>query len=101
MYILECSDGTFYTGSTKNIEARIWQHQNGEGANYTKNRLPVRLLYLEEYDRMDTAFGREKQVQGWGRKKKKALINGDFDSLPKLAIAYRDLNSNRSLREPQ
>ena len=70
MYILECSDDTFYTGSTKNLERRLQQHQNGEGANYTSKRLPVKLVYFEEYQRIDEAFYREKQVQGWSRKKK-------------------------------
>ncbi len=47
LYILKCSDGTYYTGSTKDIELRLQQHQNGEGANYTKRRLPVKLIYSE------------------------------------------------------
>ena len=77
MYILECSDSTYYTGSTKDLMRRLEQHQSGEGANYTAKRLPVKLLYYEVYDRIDNAFNREKQVQGWSRKKKEALINGD------------------------
>ena len=91
MYILECSDGSFYTGSTKNLKLRLEQHQCGEGANHTKKRLPVKLVYFEEYNRIDTAFYREKQVQGWNRKKKKALIEGHHKTLPELAIAYRDI----------
>lgn len=93
MYILLCSDGSYYTGSTNNLELRLAQHQRGEGANYTKTRLPVKLLYFEEYDRIDLAFYREKQVQGWSRRKKEALINGTPELLPQLAIAYRDLRS--------
>jgi putative endonuclease len=85
MYILECFDLTYYVGSTKNLEKRLVEHQNGEGANYTKKRLPVKLLYYEEYDRIDVAFQREKQVQGWSRLKKQALIDGNYDDLPKLA----------------
>ena len=91
MYILECSDGSYYTGSTNDLECRLEQHQNGEGANHTKKHLPVKLLYYEEFHRIDEAFYREKQVQGWSRKKKEALINGNSGSLPQLAIAYRDL----------
>lgn len=91
MYILECNDGTFYTGSTKDLTVRITQHKNGEGANYTKKRLPISLVYYEEYDRIDFAFDREKQVQGWSRNKKIALIKGEIEKLPKLAIAYRDI----------
>jgi putative endonuclease len=90
MYILECADGSYYTGSTTNLIPRLAQHQNGEGANHTKKRLPVKLVYLEEYSRIDFAFYREKQVQGWNRKKKQALINGEQVKLPELAIAYRD-----------
>src|SRR5690606_38415913 len=88
MYILECSDGSYYTGSTNNLELRMEQHQNGEGANHTKKRLPVKLLYTEEFTRVDEAFYREKQVQGWSRKKKEALMNGDFDKLSHLSKNY-------------
>lgn len=70
MYILECSDGSYYTGSTKNLDMRLAQHQAGEGSNHTKNRLPVKLIFFEEYQRIDEAYFREKQVQGWSRKRK-------------------------------
>ena len=85
MYILECSDGSYYTGSTNNLELRLRQHQAGEGANHTKKRLPVKLLYFEKFQRIDEAFYREKQVQGWSRKKKEALINGMPQKLHELA----------------
>lgn len=84
-YILECSDGSYYTGSTKDIDKRIEEHQNGKGANHTKKRLPVNLIYLEEYLRIDTAFYREKQIQGWSRDKKEALIQGRLGDLNGLA----------------
>jgi putative endonuclease len=92
MYILLCADGSYYTGSTIDLNRRIEQHQKGEGSNHTKKRLPVTLLYCEEYARIDEAFYREKQVQKWSRKKKEALIEGATDLLPELAKAYRDLN---------
>ncbi len=85
MYILECSDGSYYTGSTKDLQARFTQHQNGLGASHTRKRLPVRLVYTEAYSMVKFAYHREKQVQGWGRKKKKALIEGLLDNLPELA----------------
>jgi putative endonuclease len=85
MYILKCYDGSFYTGSTVNLDIRLAQHQRGEGANYTSKRLPVELVYFEEYSRVDEAFYREKQVQGWSRKKKEALIEGRNHHLPELA----------------
>ena len=85
MYILRCSDGSYYTGSTVNLEIRFHQHQHGEGAHYTKKRLPVELIYFEEYLRIDEAFYREKQVQHWSRKKKEALIASKYSDLPELA----------------
>ncbi len=84
-YILICSDDSYYTGSTKDLERRLMQHQNGEGANHTKKRLPVKLVYYEEYDRIDTAYFREKQIQNWNRNKKEALINGWDRELKKAA----------------
>ena len=85
MYILECADGSYYTGSTKDMERRLAQHQAGEGANHTRKRLPVKLVYFETFSRIDHAFYREKQVQGWSRKKKEALINSQFEELHRLA----------------
>ncbi|MBI4535137.1 MAG: GIY-YIG nuclease family protein [Ignavibacteriae bacterium] len=67
---------------------RLVQHQRGEGANHTKARLPVTLVYCEEYARIDEAYYREKQVQGWSRKKKEALIQGNPELLPELAKNY-------------
>ena len=90
MYILECADGSYYTGSTNNLELRLAQHQAGEGANHTKKRLPVNLVYFEEFQRIDEAFYREKQVQGWSRKKKEALINGKYENLHDLAECKND-----------
>jgi putative endonuclease len=85
MYILECCDGSYYVGSTKSLERRLSEHQEGLGANYTSRRLPVKLVYCEEYERIDDAFYREKQVQGWRRAKREALINGNPKLLPVLA----------------
>jgi putative endonuclease len=76
MYILECADNSYYVGSTKDIERRLWEHQSGLGAKYTSYRLPVKLVYSEEYERVADAFAREKQVQNWNRAKREALING-------------------------
>jgi len=101
MYILICSDGSYYTGSTIDLDRRIKQHQSGQGANHTKRRLPVELVYCEEYSRIAQAFYREKEVQGWSRKKKEALILGLKQLLPDLSIAYRDKDGAfESLRHP-
>lgn len=80
MYILQCGDGSFYTGSTTELALRIQQHKNGEGANFTSKNLPVKLVYYENFDRIDEAFAREKQIQKWSRAKKIALIQGDIES---------------------
>jgi putative endonuclease len=84
-YILECADGSYYTGGTRNLEQRLWQHQNRLGAKHTAKRLPVKLVYVEEFSRIDYAFEREKQIQGWSRKKKQALIAGAAELLPDLS----------------
>ncbi len=101
MYILQCNDGSYYTGSTKDLELRLEQHMEGKGANHTRKRLPVKLLYFEEYQRIDEAYYREKQVQGWNRKKKEALIDGKPELLPDLAIAYRDRNAPKPQSRPE
>ena len=85
MYILLCSNGQYYTGSTNDLERRMVEHNNGEGANFTRKYLPVELIYYEEFDRVDEAFYREKQVQGWSRKKKEALIRGETNKLHSLS----------------
>ena len=85
MYILKCANNKFYTGSTKNLERRLKQHQSGQGANFTKKHLPVELVYFETFERIDWAFYREKQIQGWSHKKKEALINGDLEKLRELS----------------
>jgi putative endonuclease len=85
MYILECCDGSYYVGSTKNLELRFSQHESGKGSRYTSGRLPVKLVYCEEYDRVSDAFYRKKQVQGWSRRKREALIEGNPELLPALA----------------
>jgi putative endonuclease len=85
MYILKCSDGSFYTGSTRELDKRVREHNMGMGANYTKKRRPVELVYFEEFQRVDDAFAREKQIQGWSRSKKNALIQGQFGRLTDLS----------------
>jgi len=84
-YILECFDGSYYTGSTINIDERIKTHSAGFGANYTAKRLPVKLVYFEEFQRIDEAFYREKQIQGWSRAKKEALIFSRGETLLQLS----------------
>ncbi len=98
--MLECADGSYYTGSTNDLDKRLMEHQSGKSANHTKKRLPVRLVYVEEFLRIHAAFYREKQIQGWSRTKKRALIKGELESLPNLAECknethykyYREVN---------
>ncbi len=85
LYILRCADGSYYTGSTHNLELRLAQHQAGEGGDYTSKRLPVALVYSCEFESEHEAFLRERQVKGWSRGKKEALIHGDFEALVKLS----------------
>ncbi len=94
-YILKCSNDKYYTGSTIDLERRIAQHQAGEGANFTRKNLPVELVYYEEFQRIDQAFYREKQIQGWSRKKKEALIKGEHDKLPELSKNYTQFKKTK------
>ena len=92
MYILKCGNNKFYTGSTNDLERRINEHQSGISAIYTKKHQPVELVYFEEFDRIDKAFYREKQIQNWSQAKKQALINGDLENLVMLAKGKRCLD---------
>ena len=85
MYILECADGSYYVGSTRNLDHRLMQHELGAVPSYTSTRLPITLVYTEEWEHMHEAYVREKQVQGWGRAKRRALIEGRPDDLPDLS----------------
>jgi putative endonuclease len=85
VYILRCGDGSYYVGSSRNVEHRLWQHSTGAGGQYTGKRMPVELVYLEEFDRIDYAYEREKQLQGWSRRKKEALIEQRIGDLPALS----------------
>ena len=85
MYILRCADGTFYTGSTTNLQARMDQHYNGGGSDYTARRMPVTLEYYEQYPTITEAYERERQIHNWGHKKKQALIDQNFEKLSELA----------------
>ena len=84
-YLLECSDGSFYAGSTTDLERRVSQHQLGLGAEYTKRRRPVRLVWTAEFNRIDDAYAVEKQIQGWARAKRIALVEGRLDDLQRLS----------------
>ena len=78
VYILECLDGSFYTGRTWDPNIRYEQHLSGFGGKYTKKHPVKRLAYLEEHEDFEVAKTREKQIQGWTREKKLKLINGKW-----------------------
>lgn len=85
MYVLSCADGSFYVGSTWDLERRVAEHNDGLGAEYTRHRLPVELVYLEWEFSIEAVYVREKQVQGWSRAKRIALITGNIDLLRGLS----------------
>ena len=85
LYILKCADGSYYTGSTNNLPLRLAQHQAGEGSDYTRHQLPVEVVFTEEFPSEHQAFLRERQVKGWSRAKKEALMRGDWDAIIKLS----------------
>lgn len=74
-YIVRCADNTLYTGWTNNIHKRIEAHNNGKGAKYTKSRLPVTLVYLEEHASKEQAMSREARIKQLSRKEKLDLIH--------------------------
>ncbi len=89
VYIVECADGSYYTGLTKqDVEARVWEHNAGVYNGYTFKRRPVKLVFMEVYDRVDEAIARERQIKGWNRKKKQALICYAYEDLPELSRNY-------------
>ncbi len=86
VYILQCSDKTYYTGITSNLYQRIFQHQNGVFQDsYTSKRRPVELAFYCEFTNVEVAIEKEKQIKKWSRAKKEALINNEFEKLPNLA----------------
>jgi putative endonuclease len=85
LYILRCSDGSYYVGHTDDLDVRIAQHQSGELPGYTSTRLPVELVFATDFPSRDDALQREFQVRGWSRAKKEALIRGDWTALQALS----------------
>jgi putative endonuclease len=85
VYILKCSDDSYYTGSTSNIEKRLSEHKQGLIKGYTYSRRPVELVFSEYFNNVNDAISAERQIKGWSRSKKEALINGDFELLKELS----------------
>ena len=84
VYILKCSNGTFYTGITNDLERRFKQHKEGNGGHYTRSSGVESVVYTEEHPDKSSALKREAQIKGWTRKKKLALIYSDKVLLKRL-----------------
>jgi putative endonuclease len=80
VYVLECADGTYYTGYTTDVERRVAEHDAGEGAKYTRGRTPVDLVHVETYDTRSAAMGREHEIKSLSRRAKARLIEGADDA---------------------
>ena len=98
-YILECANGQYYVGSTIDLERRVMEHQAGLGGCFTRRHLPVRLVYYEKYSSVEQAFARERQLHGWSRAKKEALIKGEVERLPGLSVAGGPSTGSGTARE--
>ena len=84
-YLLRCNDGSYYAGHTDDLENRIAQHRTGALGGYTAKRLPVTLVWSDRFPTRDEAFAAERQIKGWSRAKKEALIAGDWSRISALA----------------
>ena len=85
VYILLCADNSYYTGHTDNLDKRIAEHQAGEISGYTSGRRPVTLLFSQEFSTREEAMACERQIKGWRRSKKQALIRGDWGEVSRLS----------------
>lgn len=93
VYLLRCADGSYYTGHTDNLEKRISEHQSGAYPGYTSQRLPVELVWSQPCVAREEALSAELQIKGWGRKKKEAMMRGDWDKVSSLA--KKDFSNRR------
>lgn len=95
VYILKCADESYYVGVTSDLEKRIKQHENGEFWHcYTFNKRPIQLMFYREFDDNMKAIRFEKQLKGWSRAKKEALINGDIEKLKELSMGKKHASSS-------
>ena len=95
VYMLRCSDGSYYVGSTRaSLEDRVNEHQSGAFGGYTATRRPVTLVFSEELQWITDAIAAERQLKGWSRAKKEALIRGDFAAIRALARRGKKLASS-------
>ena len=100
VYILRCSDGSYYTGHTDDLEKRVAAHQGGEISGFTAQRTPVSLEFAEEFPTRLEALECERQIKGWSRAKKEALILQDWERLKLLSKARGSTSSPRTEQKP-
>jgi predicted GIY-YIG superfamily endonuclease len=98
LYILKCSDHSYYIGHTDDLDKRMDLHHEGIPGSYTFSRRPVELVYHCEFESREEALTRELQLKGWSRAKKEALIRGDFDELHRLAKSRPSTSRERTAR---
>ena len=93
VYILRCANGQYYVGSTDNMALRLREYETGsDGALFSKAHRPVTLVYTQEFATREEAYAREKQLKGWSRAKKEALINGNISQLKGLSKNHKNLS---------
>jgi len=101
IYLLKCSDNSYYIGVTNNLERRLLEHNEGININcYTFSRRPIKLVFSELFDNAKKAIAFEKKIKGWSRKKKEALTNNDWHLLPELSKSFAN-KANALLRQTQ
>ena len=93
LYILRCSDGSYYVGHTDDLETRVAAHNRGDIEGYTRGRRPVRLVFADEFPSREDALSRERQIKGWSRGKKEALMKSKWTRLARLSRAHGSTGS--------
>jgi putative endonuclease len=103
VYILRCADGSYYTGSAADLSKRLWEHETGASpAAYTYSRRPVKLVWTsEEVKYYYDALRYERQIKGWSRAKKEALIRGEFDAIHEIVKAERKKREQTKKQSPR
>jgi putative endonuclease len=101
VYILRCSDGSFYTGTARaGLDKRVSEHNSGHYDGYTASRRPVTLVFSQWFDRIVDAIAAERQIKGWSRRKKEALISSDFEKLRAFSQRRTPRPARRSPPDP-
>ncbi|SDC56456.1 GIY-YIG nuclease family protein [Pedobacter soli] len=99
VYILKCADSSYYTGVTNDIDRRIYEHENAVNPTcYTAGRRPLVLVFCEHFEDVNEAIEFEKQVKGWSRKKKEAIINDNWDKLRPLSVC-NNITSHKNYKK--